>query len=52
MNGPEPGLTEIQDAITELLRDEEVATLATLDADGARPLTAKRRYDAVAGRRS
>ena len=34
MAGPEPDLAQIQDAITELLRDEEIATLATVDADG------------------
>lgn len=34
MTGPEPGLTEIQDAITGLLREEEIGTLATVDADG------------------
>ena len=34
MSGPEPGLADIQEAITDLLREEEVATLATVDADG------------------
>jgi general stress protein 26 len=34
MAGPEPDLTQIQDAISELLREQEVATLATVDPDG------------------
>jgi nitroimidazol reductase NimA-like FMN-containing flavoprotein (pyridoxamine 5'-phosphate oxidase superfamily) len=34
MTKQEPDLAQIQEAITGLLRDEEVATLATLDADG------------------
>ncbi|MDT3446977.1 MULTISPECIES: pyridoxamine 5'-phosphate oxidase family protein [unclassified Pseudofrankia] len=34
MKRPEPDLAQIQDAITELLREEEIATLATVDADG------------------
>jgi general stress protein 26 len=34
MSGPEPDLGQIQDAISELLREEEIATLATVDADG------------------
>ena len=34
MAGPEPELAEIHEAITELLRDEQIATLATVDASG------------------
>jgi hypothetical protein len=50
MRSPEPGLAQIQDAISELLREEEIATLATVDADGR--ITGKRPYDAVVGRRA
>jgi nitroimidazol reductase NimA-like FMN-containing flavoprotein (pyridoxamine 5'-phosphate oxidase superfamily) len=35
MAAPQPGLAEIQDAIVALLREEEVGTLATVDADGS-----------------
>ncbi len=34
MSGAEPDLAEIQEAITDLLREEQIATLATVDADG------------------
>ncbi|WP_327142177.1 pyridoxamine 5'-phosphate oxidase family protein [Nocardia sp. NBC_01327] len=34
MPTPEPTLPEIQEAITDLLRTEQLATLATLDAEG------------------
>jgi hypothetical protein len=34
MTGPEPGPTEIKEAITGLLREAEVGTPATVDADG------------------
>jgi hypothetical protein len=37
MAGPEPDLAQIQDAISGLLREEEVATLATVDPDGWPP---------------
>jgi general stress protein 26 len=34
MAGAEPDLAQIQEAISDLLREEEVATLATVDGDG------------------
>ncbi|MFF0488285.1 pyridoxamine 5'-phosphate oxidase family protein [Nocardia sp. NPDC004068] len=34
MRNPEPSLDEIQDAVAELLRTEELAALATVDASG------------------
>jgi general stress protein 26 len=34
MPAPEPGLEEIRDEIVQLLREEEVGVLATVDADG------------------
>jgi hypothetical protein len=43
MTVAEPGLGEIQQAITGLLREEEIATLATMDADPVSALWADNR---------
>ncbi|WP_063043445.1 pyridoxamine 5'-phosphate oxidase family protein [Nocardia pseudovaccinii] len=43
MPNPEPTVAEIQDAIVELLRTEEIGTLATIDSEG-RPASSEMHF--------